>query len=715
MLNKFIQVYKIRFPKSNVFCFIWKSILCLIILIVTQFPVFAQLDTIHYIAPAFRNTNPPEVFVYISTPSLDSVDYTVENGAGTVLKSGIVTSGYSEMYALADSVFIITETITLDSIYPDRGLIVHASDSIYVNVRLEHTAQASSITSKGRIAFDTTFRIIAPPVLNAPNTSTHLYASVGVMATEDSTTIHFDLTGSPLNLHLSNHLANVPFSIELNRGETYVLAAGIAVNNTNLSTFLGKQITSDKPITVTSGAYTGYLHNIQTNGSRDVMLDQLVGGNTLGNEFVLVRGRGIIGNPFHEQNEIGLITAYLDSTAIYVNDDSIAVDTINKGEFYRIEGTNYINYTMFIRTSQPASCTQFALGSVSLNNNSQGMGIIPPMACNNSTFVDHIPEIDKIGNRLFASIVTITTKLGSDVTINGQTPPVPPIAVTGAPYEVYRIEGLTGNISIHSSTNAAVSFLGFNGNSGYLGYFSGFESSVEAQLDVAADDNEIACGGQIPIASDILNNIAEDFLFSWSPAEFLDDPYSATPIASPDSTTTFTVNIERAGSPFCFTSSEIEIKVVCCDNPQPDTCTTYQGLSLDADLANSRATYEWIDGSTSTDFFLEDEGTYWVKTRIGPCTSVDSFFVARCPQPIPNIFTPNGDGQNDFLNLSGYETMDGNWDLEVYNRWGKLVFRQNDYDHQWTAEGLPDGTYFYHYLNDMFLDGDFKGWIQIER
>jgi gliding motility-associated-like protein len=65
---------------------------------------------------------------------------------------------------------------------------------------------------------------------------------------------------------------------------------------------------------------------------------------------------------------------------------------------------------------------------------------------------------------------------------------------------------------------------------------------------------------------------------------------------------------------------------------------------------------------------------------------------------IPNIFTPNGDGKNDYFALisipgeSCYERFD--W-VEVYNRWGVLVFRSTDKAFRWGPTNYPSGTYYY--------------------
>jgi len=63
-----------------------------------------------------------------------------------------------------------------------------------------------------------------------------------------------------------------------------------------------------------------------------------------------------------------------------------------------------------------------------------------------------------------------------------------------------------------------------------------------------------------------------------------------------------------------------------------------------------------------------------------------------------NSFTPNGDGVNDLWLLSGLES-DKTAIVEVYNRYGRMVFRSRGYTTPWDGHHqgakLPQGTYYY--------------------
>ncbi|WP_233164816.1 gliding motility-associated C-terminal domain-containing protein [Pedobacter sp. ASV28] len=61
---------------------------------------------------------------------------------------------------------------------------------------------------------------------------------------------------------------------------------------------------------------------------------------------------------------------------------------------------------------------------------------------------------------------------------------------------------------------------------------------------------------------------------------------------------------------------------------------------------------------------------------------------------IPNLFTPNGDGNNDTFEIKGLELFAEN-DLMIVNRWGNQVYKSDNYRNDWTGDGLNEGTYYY--------------------
>ncbi|MFM7104370.1 MAG: gliding motility-associated C-terminal domain-containing protein, partial [Flavobacteriales bacterium] len=66
---------------------------------------------------------------------------------------------------------------------------------------------------------------------------------------------------------------------------------------------------------------------------------------------------------------------------------------------------------------------------------------------------------------------------------------------------------------------------------------------------------------------------------------------------------------------------------------------------------------------------------------------------------IPNSFTPDGDGINDYWRI--YASNVGNIDIMITNRTGEIVFRTDDPDKAWLGDKnearyyVEDGIYFY--------------------
>lgn len=82
--------------------------------------------------------------------------------------------------------------------------------------------------------------------------------------------------------------------------------------------------------------------------------------------------------------------------------------------------------------------------------------------------------------------------------------------------------------------------------------------------------------------------------------------------------------------------------------------------------------------------------------------------------------SPNNDGANDFFTILGIDRYDDH-EVSIYNRWGNLVFRSDNYNNDWdgTRKGkpLPAGTYFYVIRLDVKEPGGaiLKGSLTLRR
>lgn len=67
--------------------------------------------------------------------------------------------------------------------------------------------------------------------------------------------------------------------------------------------------------------------------------------------------------------------------------------------------------------------------------------------------------------------------------------------------------------------------------------------------------------------------------------------------------------------------------------------------------------------------------------------------IIRDELKVPNVFSPNGDGKNDLFVIEGLYGS-GNT-LEIFNRWGILIYKSDDYKNNWNGDNHPDGTYYF--------------------
>jgi gliding motility-associated-like protein len=120
--------------------------------------------------------------------------------------------------------------------------------------------------------------------------------------------------------------------------------------------------------------------------------------------------------------------------------------------------------------------------------------------------------------------------------------------------------------------------------------------------------------------------------------------------------------------------------------------------------------FEWDfgDGNTSSEEnpvnVYDSPGDYDISLRIetiNGCWDITMGQVAITEFVklyIPNAFTPNGDGLNDYFEIKGTPVSD--WNLYIYDRWGNKIWSTHNFETQWDGSDysgtpVPPGTYVY--------------------
>jgi len=131
---------------------------------------------------------------------------------------------------------------------------------------------------------------------------------------------------------------------------------------------------------------------------------------------------------------------------------------------------------------------------------------------------------------------------------------------------------------------------------------------------------------------------------------------------------------------------------------RPDT-TLCPGGAIELFSNVPADSFTWQDGSNDSVLVVTEPGIYWLHVAVNGCDDTDTTEIGDCPSRIwvPNAFTPNGDGLNDYFRPKGVSI--AKMHLEIYDRWGTLVFTSEDPGTGWDGKSkgkeVPAGTYSY--------------------
>ena len=136
-------------------------------------------------------------------------------------------------------------------------------------------------------------------------------------------------------------------------------------------------------------------------------------------------------------------------------------------------------------------------------------------------------------------------------------------------------------------------------------------------------------------------------------------------------------------------------------------------------IGTTNASYTWFDNlrqniGTASSIVITNSGNYSLELSNNGCSEEKPISVSSILCSVPKGISPNGDGDNDFLDLTNLNVQN----LQIFNRHGIEVFSKTNYTNEWTGKSnagteLPDGTYYYVVY---FPSGKTNtGWIYINK
>ncbi len=476
---------------------------------------YGQLDSEHYLPPLKQVSNNAAIqqqAIYFSTPETTPFPIKIYRGSNTTEEVTItgLAKGSPKILDSSNATFPLSNgdnNITLVTnantgiVLNNAGLriVAEGGQKFYVNYRGRSGAQAGSLTSKGEKAKGLNFRWGG-----IPNRATNgnLSTSLGMMATEDGTTVQVFGYDPGCEFRLGGDRGGITAdtqTIILDKGETFVLEAAKNETTANIDGWLGASITANKPIVISNGGLNVGIRN--GSQSRDVGIDQPVGVAALGREYVFVRGNGINGNVSLNRigSEFPIIVATADGTEVFAK--GISLGTINNGDYMIIDGSNYSSNSagasMYVTTSKDAYAYQCLQGGTGSRIQTIGMNFIAPVNCLLPSIMDEVSDIDRIAGTasnisaitIIASRITNPSNITVNQTVNGVTTqvtlPAPEFPTGTLDWQTFYVDGLEGEIDISSTGNIAVgTFMSLGSNAGLAGYFSGFDTIPVVEVEI---------------------------------------------------------------------------------------------------------------------------------------------------------------------------------------------------------------------------------------
>ncbi|MTK52941.1 IgGFc-binding protein [Paludibacter sp.] len=360
----------------------------------------------------------------------------------------------------------------------NKGLLITSDQYISVYYEENGSNNPAIYALKGDNALGTSFLIPGQNLLdNVTTVNPKPYNSFHIVAASDNTRV----TITPQNA-ISGHAAGVPFTITLNKGQTY---AAVATSQLAANHLGGSRVTSDKPVAITicddsmyGAAIGGTCYN---EGG-----DQIIPLSLLGQEYIAVRGNFGVGISSFYGDQV-FVMATQPNTDIYINGSKTTTIT-NVGEIYRYNMTQSEN-ACYIKANKNISVLQMSGFGCETD-----FAVLAQLSCTGSRevtlarstsdnyYLTVLVEAGGEGN------FTISTSSGAGATLTASD--FNPVPGTGGKYLYARKSFTTAQIpqgatvTLKNNTNKFhVGIIhGTSGSGCRFGYFSEYSSS-QARFD----------------------------------------------------------------------------------------------------------------------------------------------------------------------------------------------------------------------------------------
>lgn len=361
-----------------------------ILLLWCKYVTYSQLDTLFwFVAPEITQSHGDRPIVFrfatLNKPAVVTISQPANPNFPTQILD--ISANSSKSLDLTPWIDIVENKPANTNLNYGFKITSNVQITAYYEVVTSCNCNPDIFTLKGKNSLGNNF---ITPFQNFLDNASYARSGFNIVATENNT----EITITPTK-DIIGHIANVPFKIVLNKGQTYFAEASGTASGAHLS---GSSIVATKKIAITlhddtaSGAPYG--------GCADLMGDQLIPIPVLGKEYIAIKG--YLNGP-----DKVYIVAVNNNTQI--NIDGNNVGSINKGGMYV---HTLSNPTAFIKGSD-SICVLHQSGF----GCEVGEAVLPHIVCTGSNIVPFVRST----NEFIAMNILVPAGAEDGFTFNGQT------------------------------------------------------------------------------------------------------------------------------------------------------------------------------------------------------------------------------------------------------------------------------------------------------
>jgi len=303
------------------------------------------------------------------SPATVTITMPAHSGFSTISFNVPANSQYSQLLNKND-----IENAPVNSIN-NKGIYIQSTEDVTIYYEVANDGNPDKFTLKCDNALGLDFMVPSQNVYgNYFKYDGDANEKADIVATEDNT----EVTITP-SIDVTGHSAGVPYSINLNKGQTYSIECRNIAASASLA---GTTIKSNKKIAVTISDDSIN----ERSHPHDLIGDQLIPVSVTGFTYVAVNTSKAPGS-YKSQNNVNkvFIIAIKDNTHVFINNTVDATTTLDAGEIYSFDLTEhnaYIEASKQIYVYQVSGLVNVTTGKQ--NANELGSAVLPPINCTGS-------------------------------------------------------------------------------------------------------------------------------------------------------------------------------------------------------------------------------------------------------------------------------------------------------------------------------------------